>query len=312
MTDSKRRLTVTDTYEFNFCEDVISPIDTLFAYCEEDISPDKLFTFCDKDSSLIYRLFNEHPVKLLEAEILKNQSDFLDTAKHHMKGFLKLVEDGHPISGDDAKSLLRGVWLNPCFVRSLGVAIVEDRDLIGSVVCYSNQDSVADRMANMEADPYFKSSVMGLNEPTSTSTFLRLFLSILIGHWGDESLLTELDNRMGKYVFGRRLDMIAKTRASIIERAGKENVIDEFSFYIEDASHAKDLEPLRQLMISKYGQREDIDIEAILEEIKPELSNLLSISQNHLGYDGKKTNIEISLTNGRYGLLSMGPSNRAS
>ncbi|GFP91110.1 hypothetical protein PHJA_001255000 [Phtheirospermum japonicum] len=183
-----------------------------------------------------------------------------------MKGFLKLVEDGHPISGDDAKSLLRGVWLNPCFVRSLGVAIVEDRDLIGSVVCYSNQDSVAHRMANMEADPYFKSSVMGLNEPTSTSTFLRLFLSILIGHWGDESLLTELDNRMGKYVFGRRLDIIAKTRASVIERAGKEDVIEGFSFYIEDASHAKDLEPLRQLMISKYGQCEDIDIEAILEE----------------------------------------------
>ncbi|GFP95000.1 probable U3 small nucleolar RNA-associated protein 11 [Phtheirospermum japonicum] len=283
MTDSKRRSTVTKPFEeFTFCEEFTSPIDTLFTPLQKVRSP-------------ICALFTEHSVKFLEAKILEKPSDFPSMVKLRMKDFLKFVEEGVPISGEDAKSLMCGVWLSPCFVHSLAAAIDYHDDMIGSVMCYSNQVSVADRTAHMEADPYFKLSVMCLKEPTSTSTFLRLFLSILIGHWGDEGLLRVLDQKMGKNVFGRRLDIIAKGKARAIERAGKVDEIEDFSYVIEDVSHAKDMEPLRKLMVDRYGPREDIDIEALLEKIKKDLSNLLSISQNYLGYDGKKTEIFVSV-----------------
>ncbi|KAL3622276.1 hypothetical protein CASFOL_033687 [Castilleja foliolosa] len=168
--------------------------------------------------------------------------------------FLCFVEEGVPISIEGGKSLLCGVWLNPGFVHPLAATIGYNTDMIDSVMANSNQESVADRIAHMEADPYFKPAML-------------LFLSILIGHWGDGGLLRVLDQIMGKSVFGRRLDMFAKMKAAAIERTGKKLEVERFSFVIEDISHVKDMEPLRQLLVERYGPREDINVKAILKDM---------------------------------------------
>ncbi|KAL3615586.1 hypothetical protein CASFOL_041247 [Castilleja foliolosa] len=287
------------TDEFTFCEnDVTSQIDTHFAAFQIAYSP-------------IYTLFKARGVKFMEAKILENPSDFLATAKLRMKAFLKFVEEGVALTSEDENSLLREVWLYPCFYRSLAAAIDYDVEMIHSTLGYLKQDTLAERIARMKADPNFEPSVMGLKKHTS----VELFISILIGFWGEEGLLRELEQKMGTKEFVWRLDMIARAKARKIERkierAGKADEIEDFSYVIEDISHANDMEPLRKLMVERYGSREDIDIEALLEKI--DLYDLLSITHNHLGYDGKKVEIYVKVINGCHCGISMKalPSNKS-
>ncbi|KAL3615587.1 hypothetical protein CASFOL_041248 [Castilleja foliolosa] len=291
MTVSKRKSTVTKPVdEFIFCEEgVTNHIDTFLNTRPSAYSP-------------IFDLFKAQlGVKFMVDKILENPSGFLDIAELRMKAFLKFVDEKVPISSEDEKSLLREVWLHPCFCRSLAAAIDDDDWMICTIMDYQKQVSVAERIDLMVADSRFKPSVMGLKKTTSRSTFLRLFLSILIGFWGDEGLLLELDENMGKDRFGRRLDIIAKIKARALERAGKKDETEEFSFVIEDISHAKDMEPLRKLMVERYGAREDRDIEAILKKIK--LYDLLTMTGDPLCYEGMKVEIDIVVINGDHSLV---------
>ncbi|KAL3615584.1 hypothetical protein CASFOL_041245 [Castilleja foliolosa] len=286
---SKRKSTVTEPVEeFTFCEDgVTSEIDTHFA------------------------TFQTPGVRFMVAKILEKPDGFLATAKLRMKAFLKFVEEGVPISSEDENSLLREVWLYPCFYRSLAAAMDYDVEMIHSTLGYLKQDTLAERIARMKADPNFEPSVKDLRKDNSISSFLRLFLSILIGYWGEEGLLRELEQKMGTKEFVWRLDMIAKAKAREIERAGKADEIEDFSYVIEDISHANDMEPLRSQMVEKYATREDRDIEALLGKI--DLYDLLSIAHNHLGYDGKKAEIFVQVVNGCHCGITMKalPSNNA-
>ncbi|KAL3622273.1 hypothetical protein CASFOL_033684 [Castilleja foliolosa] len=255
MTDSQRRSTLTEPIEgFTFCEEGVT----------SDI--DKLFTPFAECPSAIWSLFHERSLRLMVAKILKSQSDFLAIAKLHMTYFLKFFEERVPISIEAGNRLLCGVWLNPGFIHPLAAALDNNFNLIGSVMIYSNQDSVSDRVTHMEADPYFKLAMMDLKKPISPFTFLRLFVSILIGYWGDKGLLRVLDQVMGKNIFGWQLDLSAERKATATERAREKVEIERFSFVIEDIGNVKDMEPLRQLLVERYGPREDVDVEAILEE----------------------------------------------
>ncbi|KAL3615583.1 hypothetical protein CASFOL_041244 [Castilleja foliolosa] len=289
-TRPKRKSTVTEHDGFIFCEEgVTSRIDRIFSTRPSAYSP-------------IFDLYKaQFGVKFMVDKILENPSGFLDIAELRMKAFLKFVEDKVPISSEDKESLLREVWLHPCFCRSLAAAIDDDDWMIITIMDYQKQVSVAERIDLMVADSLFRRSVMGLKKPTSPSTFLRLFLSILIGFWGDQGLLLELDRNMGKDRFGRRLDRTAKIKARALERAGKKNEDEKFSFVIEDISHAKDMEPLRKQMVERYGTREDRDIEAILAKIK--LYDLLTMTDDPLCYEGMKVEIDILVINGDHSLV---------
>ncbi|KAL3624414.1 hypothetical protein CASFOL_031082 [Castilleja foliolosa] len=245
-------------------------------------------------NTLIPSVFQARPVEFLGHKILENQSDFgnfLAIAKLHMKEFLTFVEEGVPIPSESANSLLRGVWLNSGFAHPLSAAI----DLYGGeMIClfmfYSNQDSFTDRIARMEADPYFKLSVMGLKKPTSTSTFLRLFSSILICYCCDKSLLRVFDQIMGTTVFGLRLDQIAKSKARAIERAAEKEEIERFSFVTEDVSQVKDMEPLRKMFVARCAPHD------IIKKLELDLLNVQSCPS----CVGKKMEINIKVNNGRY------------
>ncbi|KAL3615437.1 hypothetical protein CASFOL_041098 [Castilleja foliolosa] len=195
--------------------------------------------------------------------------EFVATAKLRMKAFLKFVEEEVWISNEDEKSLLHEVWLDPCFFGSLAAAIDYNNDIVHLILSHLKEDAVdvAARVDRMKADPNFVNSVRGLKKRTSRRTFLRLFLSILFSFWGDEVLLRELEQKMGKRVFGWRLDMMAKGKARMAERAGKKDEFEYFSYVIEDISHANDMEPLRKQMVEKYAGREDRDIEALLKQV---------------------------------------------
>ncbi|KAL3622274.1 hypothetical protein CASFOL_033685 [Castilleja foliolosa] len=278
MTDSKRRSTLTE------------PIEALY--------PSRGMSLYHLGAVSYERSFG-----LLVAKILKSQSDFLAIAKLHMTYFLNFFEEIVPISVEAGNKLLCGVWLNPGFIHPLAAALDYKKNLIGSVMLYSNQDSVSDRITHMEADPYFKLAMMDLKKPISTSTFVRLFVSILIGYWGDKGLLRVLDQIMGKNIFGWQLDLSAEMKATATEHAGEKVEIERFSFVIEDIGNVKDMEPLRQLLVERYGPREDVDVEAILEEVYPNTCNLLRITHNYISKD-KKAVIYVSVVNGRhYGAL---------
>ncbi|KAL3615582.1 hypothetical protein CASFOL_041243 [Castilleja foliolosa] len=287
ITDSKKKSTV------------ITKSDQEFTFCKEGFTShiDKIFS--PLADSTIFDLFEAHcGVKFMVAKILENPTDILAIAELRMKAFLKFVDEKVPISSEDEESLLREVWLHPCFCRSLAAAIDYDDSMISTIMGYQKQVSFAERIDLMVADSLFRPSVMGLKEPTSPSTFLRLFLSILIGFWGDEGLLLELDENMGKDIFGRRLDIRAKIKARALERAGKKNEIEKFTYVIEDISQAKDMEPLRKQMVARYGTREDRDIDAILGKI--ELYDLLTMTDGPLCYEGMKVEIDIRVINGNH------------
>ncbi|KAL3624415.1 hypothetical protein CASFOL_031083 [Castilleja foliolosa] len=288
ITDSKMRSTVTEPVEeFTNCSNgVTSYIDELF------IPP------LDVDNNtLIPRVFQARPVEFLGDKLSENQSDdFLATAKLHMKDFLKFVEEGVPIPTERANSLLRGVWLNSDFAHPLSAALdLYEEEMICQIMFHSNEDSFTDRIARMEADPYFKLSVMGLKLPTPTSTFLRLFSSILICYCCDKSLLRVFDQIMGTTVLGPRLDLSAKMKVWAIERAAKKDEIERFSFVTEDISQLKDMEPLRQMFVARYAPR-DIDVEDIIKKLEQDLHNV----QGYPSLVGKKIKINIKVNDGRY------------
>ncbi|KAL3655637.1 hypothetical protein CASFOL_000033 [Castilleja foliolosa] len=172
-------------------------------------------------------------LKFMVDKILENPSGLFTTAEVCMRAFLKLLKERVPISSECKKSLLLGVWLDPCFLHSLSAAIDYDYTIISPVVYVSTQNSVAERINCMEDDQCFLEAVKDLKYPTSESTFLRLFLSILFGHWTDESLLRVLDLLMGKSIFGTRLDFIFERKGRVAEEMElerKARVAEEMEF----------------------------------------------------------------------------------
>ncbi|GFP94994.1 hypothetical protein PHJA_001643800 [Phtheirospermum japonicum] len=95
--------------------------------------------------------------------------------------------------------------------------------------------------------------------------------------------------------------LIARARDIDNARAGMEDVVERFSYFIEDANQAM------SGLVSKYDPPGNMDIEAIVEEVKSDLSNLVDIIQRPMphNYDGKKARINISITNGEYTGLNM-------
>ncbi|KAL3655626.1 hypothetical protein CASFOL_000022 [Castilleja foliolosa] len=201
----RKRSTVTE--EFTFEEGVTSPIDTYFD------TPLIIKNYSLPASNIDF-LYYRRDLKFMVDKILENPSGLLTTVEDCMRAFLKLFEEV-PISSECKRSLLLGVWLDPCFLHSLSAAIDYDYTIIRPVVYVSTQNSVAERIKCMKDDQCFFETLNDLKSPTSKSTFLRLFLSILFGHWTDRGLLRVLDLLMGKSIFGKRLDLIFEHKARV-------------------------------------------------------------------------------------------------
>ncbi|GFP94993.1 hypothetical protein PHJA_001643700 [Phtheirospermum japonicum] len=171
-------------------------------------------------------------------------------ALRSVEHLLEFLKDGFTISSaylNEFYSIVREVWLNPRFAHCLRATIEKNRDPIGLILSYAKQDSPTDRMACMEADPCFKPCLMAMNSATR-NTILRLI---------------ELDKRMEKNVFERRMALIARARDIDNARAGMEDVVERFSYFIEDANQAM---------------------------VKSDLSNLVDIIQRPMphNYDGRR------------------------
>ncbi|KAL6575959.1 hypothetical protein OROHE_000430 [Orobanche hederae] len=111
---------------------------------------------------------------------------------------------------------------------------------------------------------------------------------------------------MGKSFFGCRMDLMAKCRAHSLARIERKPVLEQFSYIIETASDADNMEPLqlRQQLVEKYVQGR-LDLEAMLTRVKSELLICVDICQKHLGYDGRKARIMITLNNGCYPVIQI-------
>ncbi|KAL3615436.1 hypothetical protein CASFOL_041097 [Castilleja foliolosa] len=179
MTGSKSESTVTEpAFEFTFCkEGVTSDIDRVFS------------TFEGRQHSPIYISFEARSVDFMVSKILEKPpgfKEFVATAKLRMKAFLKFVEEEVWISNEDEKSLLREVWLDPCFFGSLAAAIDYNNDIVHLILSHLPEDTVdvAARVDRMKADPNFVNSVRGLKKRTSRRTFLSVILkyfTLLLG-----------------------------------------------------------------------------------------------------------------------------------
>ncbi|KAL3613949.1 hypothetical protein CASFOL_042023 [Castilleja foliolosa] len=245
---------IVTTGQFTFCDNgVICPLDKYF----ENI-------FNTKSGSLLGSLYNRYYLTIMVNKIFEDPSDFLATAKICMSGLLKLVEERVPISDECAQSLFVGVWLDPRFLYSFSEAI-EHGSIISDVLRNTTQNSLDDRIASMFADEFFEETVRLLKCPTSVNTFVRFFLSILLGHWADKYMLKVCDLLMGKNVFGMRIELRDLDRARAEKIYGlKPDEVHKFSFEVDDIMSVKeDMEPVKQLLAKKYGSREDVDIESL-------------------------------------------------
>ncbi|KAL3621489.1 hypothetical protein CASFOL_036401 [Castilleja foliolosa] len=250
------------THTFKFKEGITSSIDKYF---EEG----PVYDYLKHPDPIIHHFFWREGIKLMTNIILGGQSDLFTTlfttAEVCMGHFLNLFENSVPLPSSCVKSLLHGVWIDPLFRASLYEAMDSDCTFVTMFMAYSTQESVTDRTKRMEADIHFPNTLKKLKDPTSESTFLRLFLSILISYWTDDRMLRMLDLLKGKIIFTNRMDIRNRCR----ERIAKEKMVKL------KLAGGEEMEPLKQLLDEKYGSCEDTDIERLALKMKPMVNNLL-------------------------------------
>ncbi|KAL3621483.1 hypothetical protein CASFOL_036395 [Castilleja foliolosa] len=230
-----------NTHTFTFCDEgITSPIDTYF-------DGDPVIDYFKQPDPIIHLFFWRSEIELMANIILKEgQSDLFTTAEVCMGHFLNLLEKHDPLPSSCVKSLLHEVWIDPLFCRSLCAALDSDFTLISMFMAYSTQESVTDRTKRMEADIYFPNTLEKLKDSTSESTFLRLFLSILISYWTDDRMLRMLDLLKGKIIFTNRIDIRNHSR----ERIAKEKMVK-----LKLAAGMEEMEPLKQLLDEVWFMR---------------------------------------------------------
>ncbi|GFP79514.1 hypothetical protein PHJA_000094900 [Phtheirospermum japonicum] len=207
-------------------------------------------------------LKDDFAIKAL-AEILVNSDELVQKAKQILAGIPKCGRGVEKFS-----NVVHEFWLSRCFINGLCQAIEG-------------------------ADPLFKPSLTSLESAATTTTdIMRVFLSILIGYWGDKGELTKLDEAMGKADFGKRMSLMAYIR----EEEKKKGKAPE---------ERENLESVRQWLVSKYGNDNNVDIDALHEKLNNMLESVPIVSIRSQLLSNLKIGLQAGLYDGKMALVHL-------